>query len=186
MLEGKKFKFSVGGGNFSSIPMGVYTCQIVDVNAVTKMNKFKGEEQEMLSYKFAILDDIALDDGGTTRNRYLWKDCSISMNEKSWMYKLAKAVVGREMTTEEMENFDAESIIGKQVVVMLEEKPNKENTAVFNNIMSFSKAVKQLTPVEYTAPPATIVKGSTGLNVPKTAPTTVAEEITDLEQELNK
>ena len=132
------------GGDFSPIPMDKYTVQIADVNAITQFNQFKGEEQEMLNYQFIVLDDKPMEDGESTRGRYLWKRCSMSLNEKSWLGKLAKAAYGRDLTNEELKSFDPEAIVFKQVDVMVNQTPSKDGSAIYNNIVSFGKTVKPL------------------------------------------
>ena len=156
MLNGIKPTIRVGGSNFNPISDGAYTLQIVDVSMVSGFNKFKGADEDKLNYQFAVLDDVKQEDGSTSRNRYLWKRCSLSMNEKSWLYKLAKAVQGRDLTKEEMEAFDAESLIGKQVKALVSQSPSSDGTTIYNNIMTFSKADKQLEPVEFEAKPQSV------------------------------
>lgn len=156
MLNGIKPTIRVGGSNFNPISDGAYTLQIVDVTMVSGFNKFKGVDEDKLNYQFAVLDDVKQEDGTSSRNRYLWKRCSLSMNEKSWLYKLAKAVNGRDLTKEEMEAFDAESIIGKQVKALVSQAPSSDGTTIYNNIMTFSKADKQLEPVEFEAKPQSV------------------------------
>lgn len=174
MLNGIKPTINVGG-NFSPIPEGAYICQIVDVNLVSGLNKFTGMDQDKLNYQFAILDDIKAEDGTSTRNRYLWQRCSLSMNEKSWLYKLATAVNGRTLSKEEMENFDPEALIGKTVKCLVGQKVSGDGSKVFNNILSFSKADKVLEAVEFSPKPSVVEKESKPISIPE-------EEISDPDQ----
>lgn len=166
MLNGYKPNISVGG-NFSPIAEGAYICQIVDVSPVTGLNKFKGIEETKLNYQFAILNDEKNEDGSSTRNRYLWQRCSESMNEKSWLYKLATATLGRTMTKTEMETFDPESLIGKNVKALVGQKPSSDGTTIYNNILSFSKADKVLEAVEFVPKPSVIEKESKPITMPE-------------------
>lgn len=150
MLEGKQVNIKVGG-DFDPIPADKYTVLIADVNLVTQFNKWKGEDQELLNYQYIVLDDKAMDGDETTRGRYLWHRMSQSLSSKSWLMKLAKAVVGRELTREEMEKFDPEALIGKQVDVMVEQNPSKDGSAVYNNVISYAKNLKALEPVDFNA-----------------------------------
>lgn len=151
MLEGKKANIKIGG-DFDPIPMDKYVVQVADVNLKKYFNKFKGEEVEMLNYQFVILDEKPMPESKeTTRGRYLWHMMSQSLSSKSWLTKLAKAVYGRELTKEEMEKFDPEAIVGKQVCVMVEPKENADRTATYNNIVSYAKAAKLLEPLEVVA-----------------------------------
>src|SRR3990167_3893194 len=157
MLNGAKVKISIGEGNFTVIPSDKYTVQITDVNLKTQFNAFKQEEQEILLYEFSVLDNKTMEVDGedgkkeieSLRGRKLWKRTSLSLNSKSWLYKLASAVMG-ELTKDQKESFDPESLIDKQVDVMVEiqEGQGKNAGNQYNNILSFAKAVKELTPFE--------------------------------------
>jgi hypothetical protein len=142
-----KVKISVGA-TFEPIPMGVYTTQITDVNLKEQAKFHSTELEQVLVYQFAILDEGKLEDGTELRGRFVWKRCRLSINDRSWLGKLAKAVLGRDMTDKEIEDFDPESLVGKQVVVMIEQQVGKtDKTQIFSNIMSFSPVKKQLEPI---------------------------------------
>lgn len=145
MLD-KKVQFSTKEG-FEPLAMGVYTVQITDVNLKKQLAYHSTEEEEVLMYEFSVLDEGKLEDGSELRGRKLWHKCRLALNEKSWMFKLAKAANGRDMTPEERDTFDPESIVGKQVTVMVEQKPSKDGTKVWNNIISFDRVKKPLEPV---------------------------------------
>lgn len=144
MLD-KKVTISSGSG-FTIIPADKYTVQCIDVNAVEQANQFKGGKMETrLNYQFVILDEKKEDDKfQALRGRYLWKRTSLSLNEKSWLYKLAVAVKGSALTKEDKESFDPESVVGKQVSVMTENVD--VNGSTYSNIISFSPAKEKLTP----------------------------------------
>ena len=148
MLQGQKVEIKVGG-NFDPVPMDRYTVQIADVNLVKQFNQFVGKEVDVLNYKFVILDDKPMptkegQEAATTRSRLLWRRCSLALNQKSWLGKLAKAAIGRDMTKEEQENFDPEALVGSQVDVMVEQAESKDGNQIFNNIVAFNKTVKKL------------------------------------------
>lgn len=159
------------GGDFSPIPADLYQVQIVDVDLVTQMNPFKGKEEELLNYKFAILDEKQDGEGKDLRGRFLWKRMSPTFNDRSWALKLVKAIWG-DMSQEELKNFDFNTPIGKQVKVMVEEKPSRDGNAVFNNITSFVLAKKPLKEVEYESKPSEIHKES--------APVATEDELKEL------
>jgi hypothetical protein len=170
MLDGKKVTIKVGGG-FAPLAMDKYTLEIVDVSVVSQFNKFKGEEQEMLNYQFQVLDNKEVpetDPVESTRGRFLWKRCSMTINQKSWLGKLVTAAYGRDLTKEEMESFDPEFIIGKQVDCMLDQKPSTDGTMVYNNILSFSKCGKKLTPTNYDPQATKIEKTSAPIKTEET------------------
>jgi len=158
MLEKKVF--AKAGGSFNPIPMGAYQCLIADVELVTAFNSFKGIDEDKLKYTLLVLDDNKCEDGTSTRGRHLFKRCTNSVHEKAELTKMVKAVLGRNLTKEETESFDVESIVGKQVKVLVEQAPSKDGTTIWNNITSFSHADKDMEPVAYTAKPAVVEKSS--------------------------
>src|SRR3990167_7392209 len=143
MLDGAKVKISTGEGNFTVIPSDKYTVQITDVNLKTQFNAFKQEEQEILLYEFSVLDNKTMEVDGedgkkvieSLRGRKLWKRMSQNLGSKSWLGKLAEAVLG-EMTKDQKKAFDPESIIDCQVDVMVEiqEGQGKNVGNQYNNI----------------------------------------------------
>ena len=157
MLDGAKVKISTGEGNFTVIPSDKYTVQITDVNLKTQFNAFKQEEQEILLYEFSVLDNKTMEVDGedgkkvieSLRGRKLWKRTSLSLNSKSWLYKLASAVMG-ELTKDQKESFNPEELIDHQVDVLVEiqEGQGKNAGNQYNNISSFAKTIKELTAFE--------------------------------------
>lgn len=178
MLNGNKPTVKVGG-DFEAVPFDKYTVLCVDVN-MTKKTKFQSSElEDVLNYKFQILDDKPMpikagEEPATTRGRFVWHDIRLVMNENSWLGKLAKAVSGRALTKEEMETFDVESPVGHQVDVMIIQKESKGK--MYNNIKEYSQTQKLLTVLEGSpeAGKHTVVNQST---VPVTAPVDEAEDL---------
>lgn len=159
MLNGAKLNIKAGG-SFDPVPADKYTLQVLDVSLVTQFNKFKGEEQEVLNYQFGILDDKEMPKGSSqpsTRGKYLWKRCSQSLNTKSWLYKLALAVDGK---APDVATFDPESLVGKQVGAMVNEKESQDGGAVYNNILEFMKVSKKLPELEAKANSEVVEKSS--------------------------
>lgn len=143
----KNVKLKVGG-DFTPVPMDKYTLQITDVDLVKQFNQWKGAEVDMLKYQFTILDEKPMPDGETTRGRLLWSRVSLSVGSRSTFGKLLVAAFGRELTKEELENLNPEALVGLQVDAMVDAKPDKEGTTIYNNILSFSKTLKPLATVE--------------------------------------
>lgn len=183
MLEGKKIEIRTGG-DFDPVPMDRYTVMATDVNLVQQFNQFNGKDEDVLNYQFTILDDkpMPMSDGSeeSTRGRYLWKRCRPALNARSWLGKLAKAAMGRDLTKEEIDAFDPESIIGVQVDVMVEQAESKDGQKVFNNIVSFAKTAKKLEPVEQTE------KSVGKKTVEKTTTAAVAPQADDPEEFMGK
>lgn len=153
MLEGRKVEIPLGG-NFDPVPMDKYTVLCIDVNLVSQTKFQSTEEEDVLNYKFAILDDkpmeVTDEDGsvkeGSTRGKFLWKRCRLALGDKAWLKKLAVAAFGRTLTKDELKTFDPESIVGKQVDVMVQQTEKDEK--VFVNIVSFGKTLKPLKPLD--------------------------------------
>ena len=152
MLNGQKVTIKTGK-SFAPLPVDKYTVQIDDVNLVRQFDSFKNEEKDVLNYQFGVLDDkemptqqgVDQDGSESTRGRFLWKRCSLSMNEKSWLFKLVTATLGKRLTDEEVAQFSPESLIGLQVDVMVEQVTAKDGSGkIFNSILSFSKTTKKL------------------------------------------
>jgi len=188
MLEGKKVEIKTNEG-FAALPADKYTVQIVDVNLATQLKYQSTEEEEVLNYQFQILDDNPMpevegEEKATTRGRYVWKRCRLALNSRSHLGKLAAAVEGRDLTKAEAEAFDPESIIGKQLDVMVEQNPSKKDpTIIFNNIISFNKVTKELEALPIEEKKSETVEKTTS-TVPATAPDAEADTfINDLEKE---
>jgi len=162
MLQGIKPEIKLGD-SYSLIPEGMMTLQILDVNM--DKSSYLGVEKDVLNYKFAVLDEIMDEDNKTVRGRFLWKRCSLSLNAKSWLCKLASAVVGHEMSDDEKVSFDPESLVGQQVQAMVEQKPSQDGSKIYNNILKFSKVAKKLETVAYDSTPVVVEKTSAPINV---------------------
>lgn len=124
--------------------MGAYTVQIADVNIKRRFNKFKEEEEDVLNYEFIILTEGTCEDGSKTRGRKLWQAVTPSLNSKSRLFKLARATYGKELSQKELESFDPEDLLGRQVDCMVDQKPSADGSAIYNNILSFAKTAKKL------------------------------------------
>jgi len=194
MPVNQKIKIRVGG-DFDPLPADKYTCQIADVTLVEQFNKFKAENQQMLNYKFVVLTDNELvkvpeefqneltkdKQKESTRGRFLWKRCSMSMHQKSWLYKLTKAVYGRELTKKEQEEFDPNALIGKQVDVMTEQSVGQDGITVYSNIVSFTANKKPLTPIVAEIPTGKSTESKSAFQAP-----TLNEENLTLEEVLGE
>lgn len=167
MLDKKVF--ASAGGNYNPIPMGAYQCLIADVEMVTAFNSFKNIEEDKLKYTLLVLDDVKCEDGTSTRGRKLQKRCTNSVHEKAELTKLVKAALGRNLTKAEADAFDVESIVGKQVKVLVEQAPSKDGTTIWNNITSFSAAMAPMEPVAYTPKPNVVQTSSHPVEVEEEA-----------------
>ena len=153
MLNNAKVDIQISdGSDFEALPADKYTVQITDVNLKKQFNSFKQIEEDVLNYEFTILTNKVINDatGDNARGRKLWKRCTPKFNPKSWLYKLASATEGHDLTKEEQEAFQPEAIINKQVDVMIEvvEGQGKNAGRQFNNVLVFAKVGKELKPFE--------------------------------------
>jgi len=190
MLNGKKVEIKTNEG-FAILPSDKYTVQIVDVNLVTQL-KYRSatEEEDVLNYKFQILDENPMpkvegEDDTTTRGRFVWKRCRLALNSISHLGKLAAAVEGHILTKDEIGKFDPESIVGKQLDVMVNQKPSKKDPEiVYNNIIEFMKTLKELEPLPIEDRDTETIEKSTKTVVSAKAPDAEAENfIKDLKEE---
>jgi hypothetical protein len=154
MLGEKKVDIR-SGADFIIAPMDKYTVQISDVNPKTVFSKYSGKEEEVFNFEFVILDDKPILDPetgestGTTRGIRFTQLINPTLGKKAMLLDLAKAVLGREPTDEERDNdspsrLNPDNWVGKQVIAMVTEKPNSDNTGVFNKATTFSRTVKKL------------------------------------------
>ena len=150
MLNG--IKVEIKKSEFEVLPMDRYTCLITDVNLIQQQKFQSTENEDVLNYQFQVLDDKnmqnALGEDVTVRGRLIWHRCRLAFNERSWLCKLSKAVIGRDLTREEINTLDPESLVGKQVDLMLEQNPSKDGQRMFNKVVVFSKNTKPLKPLE--------------------------------------
>jgi len=193
MLNGKKVEIKTSE-TYDTVPMDRYTVQISDVNEVMQLNKWKGVEEPVLNFEFTILDekDMDLSEGGvgSTRGNRLWHRIRPVLNQKSWLNKLIKAVYGRELSDDEAARFDADAIVGSQVDVMVEHNPSKDGSKVFANIISYSKTVKKLVPVDRTEKSVAVTPATAPVDdeadslIAELSEESVEDEMTDEELEL--
>lgn len=177
------------GKSFDPVPEDKYQVQVTDVEAVIQMNYQGTQEEERLRYTFTILDPdkTMQDEAGNPaplRGRKLWsrftKVLSLpGASKASNLTKLIAAVFGRELERAELEVFEPEDIIGKQLSVMVNQTKSKADGNIYNNIISFSKAGKEMEPWtddgKGTKPP-----------VRKSQPATTASKPEDFEKEMDE
>lgn len=180
-MLGRKADIRIGG-DFSTVPADKYTVQVADVNFKTIFNKWKNTEEEVLNFQFIVLDDKQMPDESSTRGKYIWHKVSQSLSSKSWLMKLAKAAYGRDLTKEELDPrspkfFNPEDLVGKQVDAMVTEVPNKDETALFNNVVSYTKTIRPLAPLTTSNTGQSVVESESlpaitdGVAVPNLSPT---------------
>jgi len=169
MIQGKA-KLTGGNGDFETIPEGVYTLQIIDVNEA--ILSFKGKERGGFNFKFAILDDEEFPvSGEPIRGRFLWWKVSDSINKKSNLCKLAVSALGRPLTDEEQDIesdgcLNLNGLVGLQIMAVITNSEDKTGK-LWSNIDSVSKVKTLLKPVEYEPEEEVKVKTTTKAVVEK-------------------
>lgn len=192
MLQGQKVEIPISG-NFDPIPVDKYTVQCVDVDLIRQLKYLSSEEEDVLNYKFAILDEKEMEvtdpktgekKMGSTRGRFVWKKCRLALGERAWLRKFANAAAGRTLTKEELAKFDPESLVGQQVDIMVESKDSSDGEKTYTNIISFNKTIKKLKGLDKSEVKETgkVVEKKTSA-VPTTAPST-DDEADDLTKKL--
>ncbi len=106
------------------------------VDLGTHMTSFKGEapkEQRKLKIMFEHpqLKQLFYEDDNVPRSSASSKDCTFSINEKSFLKILIDAVVGQTQSVENAVKYNVAELIGKRVGVNIAHTPKKDNPTVF-------------------------------------------------------
>jgi len=177
MLNGIKVTIKAGG-DFDPVPADKYTLQIMDVELKNMVDAWNPDGIDKLNYKFAILDDNPMAPGSkeSTRGKYIWQKCGLSVGAKSWLKKLAFAVNGVEPNI----NIDPESLVGKQVGAFIVEAPSKKDPSIiYNNISAFVKVTKPLPELEMKSNNVVVEKSSTGVDIPEDDPEAAIKKLNE-------
>jgi hypothetical protein len=115
-------KINSNNGNFEPCPEFTGKAVCVDVTPLRKQQSQFGERDV---FKIVFEADMDREDG----SRFcVWsKNFTPTLNEKANLRKFLRGWFGRDLTVEEMEDFDTDSLIGKpaQLVVVHEHKDGK-------------------------------------------------------------
>lgn len=131
------------GGDFTPHPEtdSPVKAVIVDVTPLKKRQTQFGEKEEFrLVYETEVTDD----DG----KRYcVWsRGYSPSLHVKSNTRKDLKKILGRELTAQELEEFDSEDLIGLGVKLMVEHAHSQDGSQTYANIAMIRADDKPLKP----------------------------------------
>lgn len=102
----------------------------------THMESFKGEapkEQRKLKIQFEHpqLKQLFYEDDTVVRSSASSKDCTFSINEKSFLKLLIDAVLSKTLSVEDAVKYNVAELIGKRVGVSIVHQPKKDNPTVF-------------------------------------------------------
>jgi len=143
--------------SFPLLKNDIYQCQLLDVS-MSKNKKYQSEEEEdVLSFEFAILAGKDTE-GNDARLRLLAKNFVPTFlyisgkTGKNWLYKIVEALIGRDLTKEEEANGisgkTTNFLVGKQCRLLLEKKASKKDAAKFYaNIANILSADADFTPL---------------------------------------
>lgn len=140
------------GKEFAPLPPNMYQVEIFAAETYEGAKFHSTEIETKLKLTLVILDeDKTMVEGSVeipVRGRRLWARMparfSIPGSKKATnLTKMVAVVFGHEFEQAEVDAFDEADLIGKQVCVLVDAKPSDDGT-VWNNVLSFSKASKQM------------------------------------------
>lgn len=102
---------------------------VVDVTPLKKRHTDFGVKEE-----FRLVFESALSDAEGTRFCVWSRGYTPSLNEKAAFRKDLRRLLGRDLTAQELEEFDTETLIGKGARLMIEHSRSKDGTQVYANI----------------------------------------------------
>lgn len=115
---------------FEIVPAGIYQVVIASVKLKKNQKIWDSDEvEDKFAFDFVVVK-------GKYKNRHFWKDCRIIMNpafeggSASWLYKIYSAAVNAQLTKDEASEItskDINAIEGKQVQLVIKQKPNKKD-----------------------------------------------------------
>lgn len=155
---------------YDNLPEDTYQVEITDIEHSVGPNKFKddGNEYDWLKFTFTVLTDEEFegDHNGkqSSRGRRQWlPDVKWSMSPPgdypaSKLYRIASAANGGKVfNKQECNTFDPNTLIGKQLRIVVKEKPGKTQktdddgnlyTPYYNNITDFMNTKRLMTPFD--------------------------------------
>lgn len=126
------------GGDFELVPEGVFIArcyQIIDLG--TQQTTYKGDtklQHKVLIYWELLDDEIKMSDG---RPFSISKKYTLSLDEKSHLYKDLNAWRGKQFTDEELLGFDIKNVLGAYCTLQIvHAKVNDKTYANVNAIMA--------------------------------------------------
>lgn len=125
-------KPSDSGGDFVVPEPGVYKMEFTDYDepVLSTFKKKNGDDQYRIKLVFTIRDEESDYDGEEIWAWYGW-----SMHEKSHLYPVIKALLGRDI--EDDEEPDLDELLGKFIMGTLDNK-TKDNGKTFANLIAAS------------------------------------------------
>lgn len=102
---------------------------IVDITPLKKRQTEYGEKEE---FRLVFETEVTGDDG---KRLCIWsRGYNPSLNEKANLRKDLKKLLGRDLTAQELEEFDTEGLLGLGAKIMVEHGHSKDGTQTYANI----------------------------------------------------
>lgn len=109
-----------GGGEFEMTPEGTYVgrcIKIIDLGTQTTTGQFGTKSQKKVMITWELLDDeVKMQDGRPFAATQFY---TASLHEKSQLRKDLEAWRGKKFTTEELEGFDLQNVLGKYCMIQV-------------------------------------------------------------------
>lgn len=136
---------------FPPLPKNVYQTQILDINLNDAKGQYSQPGEKVFSVQFTLLE--GKDKDKDLRGRNVWDNfiptyLYIGKSGKNKLYGIIEAVLGREISIEEIATFDKSfmnSLVGKQIRLMIEPKNVGDKT--YDNITDYLSISHEMTPL---------------------------------------
>ena len=129
-----------GGSSFLPAPDGVHDAVCVDVVDMGMVDGPYGPKHQL---RIVWEIDAAMEDG---RRFLAQKRYGASLHEKATLHKDLKSWRGRPFTTEELDGFDVEAVIGANCLINVQHKAStKDPKRTYANVVSVMPLIKGMT-----------------------------------------
>jgi hypothetical protein len=169
-------KISGGGGEgYTPIEKGTYPgvidfCVMVGTHDHTFNGETKKRLQVILGYELPIEKE---DKDGKKYNAQVKQFYTASTDDRSKLYPVIKAALGRDLSPEEKEEFELDTLVGKTVAVTIDHK-KKSNGEIGDYVSGVSPLMKGIPPMKMSREPVifdfSMVKADGTLDIPEGVP----------------
>lgn len=118
-----------------------------------KENKKYNKIQRQLAITFELVDDLMVNEKNKGLPFHLTEFPSHNMGGKATLRAIVHAVLGKQISDEEAQNFDVKSIVGKSVMVQVYYKPKpdgnkKASIASYSPVHKSMKNIRNVSPLK--------------------------------------
>jgi hypothetical protein len=135
-----------GSGEFEMTPEGTYIgrcIKVIDLGTQTTTGQYGTKQQKKLMIQWELLDEAKMKDGKPFSVSQFY---TASLHEKSQLRKDLEAWRGKKFTTEELEGFDLNNVIGAYCMIQVVHSPDGQYANV-NAIMSTKEKPTGINPL---------------------------------------